>query len=492
MDSTSHSSNSNCSLSSGSTDSDSLLLNDHSSDDGMMPSIDTLKRKLPGKTNVVFGSFTVASSSSTPYSDATKCKKLVKHVKRPMNAFMVWSQIERRKITEQHPEMHNAEISKNLGARWKTLSEVEKHPYIEEAERLRLLHMQEYPDYKYRPKKKAKRETPKVQETVRQRSPRPISKKQEIPLLVTASSSADKSHCGDSSRFKFKFSLADKDRSLIEHLATKGFAATATAAASANHLAINCSNSNLPAIKVMTIPDASSSYSDQTSSPRSMNSPMAQVPASPGFSSTCSLSSESLAGSESHSPLPGAQTLAGVSNSSIPVLMSEMEKLLMTSLQHQRAAANSDMMIKMETDEQFQVPEDCTNGGIIADLDYDNILDLFSSMQGGTGAPTWDATQAENMISNWNPDMYSQGLPLDFAGGNCGDLGSTSENCMANSMASPATSNCTSVSSASALSTASSSSNGSVFEFPDYHSPEGSALLESEWLQQQNSLLSAH
>lgn len=59
---------------------------------------------------------------------------------------MVWSQIERRRITGEHPEMHNAEISKNLGARWKILSEVEKHPYVEEAERLRLLHMQEYPD----------------------------------------------------------------------------------------------------------------------------------------------------------------------------------------------------------------------------------------------------------------------------------------------------------------------------------------------------------
>ena len=59
-----------------------------------------------------------------------------------MNAFMVWSQIERRKICEIQPDMHNAEISKRLGKRWKTLSDDERHPYIEEAERLRLLHMQ--------------------------------------------------------------------------------------------------------------------------------------------------------------------------------------------------------------------------------------------------------------------------------------------------------------------------------------------------------------
>lgn len=90
----------------------------------------------------------VSPDSRTPYTDATRytlggsgaggsAGGGKNRIKRPMNAFMVWSQIQRRILAETSPGLHNAEISKRLGRLWNALTPDQRRPFITEAERLR-------------------------------------------------------------------------------------------------------------------------------------------------------------------------------------------------------------------------------------------------------------------------------------------------------------------------------------------------------------------
>ena len=67
------------------------------------------------------------------------------HVKRPMNAFMVWARQYRQKLAAQLPHATNAEISVRLGQVWNELNDDLKKPFYDEAERLKNLHRKNYP-----------------------------------------------------------------------------------------------------------------------------------------------------------------------------------------------------------------------------------------------------------------------------------------------------------------------------------------------------------
>uniref|UniRef100_A0A3Q1H6I0 Uncharacterized protein n=2 Tax=Anabas testudineus TaxID=64144 RepID=A0A3Q1H6I0_ANATE len=91
------------------------------------------------------------SSCASPEGQSTSAQQ---RVRRPLNAFIIWTKEERRRLAQLNPDLENTDLSKILGKTWKAMSLAEKRPYMQEAERLRVQHTIDYPNYKYRPRRR--------------------------------------------------------------------------------------------------------------------------------------------------------------------------------------------------------------------------------------------------------------------------------------------------------------------------------------------------
>ncbi|XP_050761574.1 transcription factor SOX-30 [Gymnogyps californianus] len=90
------------------------------------------------------------SDSGMPDTPFSKDKS--GHVKRPMNAFMVWARIHRPALAKANPAANNAEISVQLGLEWSKLTEEQKQPYYDEAQKIKQRHREEFPGWVYQPR----------------------------------------------------------------------------------------------------------------------------------------------------------------------------------------------------------------------------------------------------------------------------------------------------------------------------------------------------
>uniref|UniRef100_A0A1I8MG44 Uncharacterized protein n=1 Tax=Musca domestica TaxID=7370 RepID=A0A1I8MG44_MUSDO len=84
------------------------------------------------------------SGCKEPMSPMTKSK-----IRRPMNAFMIFSKKHRKLVHKKHPNQDNRTVSKILGEWWYALKPEEKAPYNELASSYKDAHFKLHPDWKW-------------------------------------------------------------------------------------------------------------------------------------------------------------------------------------------------------------------------------------------------------------------------------------------------------------------------------------------------------
>ncbi|VDK49032.1 unnamed protein product [Anisakis simplex] len=78
-------------------------------------------------------------------------------IKRPLNAYMIWTKQERKKILESDPSLKMHEVSRMMGEKWKVMTEKEKKPFFELSKQSKLEHkrvLRDNPNLIYHPQRR--------------------------------------------------------------------------------------------------------------------------------------------------------------------------------------------------------------------------------------------------------------------------------------------------------------------------------------------------
>lgn len=87
--------------------------------------------------------------SDSALSGGSRTGENTKHIKRPMNAFLLYSKNHRTLFKQLYPGRDNRKISTLLAEKWRGMKPEEKEPYKLEAKELMRQTKESHPDFKY-------------------------------------------------------------------------------------------------------------------------------------------------------------------------------------------------------------------------------------------------------------------------------------------------------------------------------------------------------
>ncbi|VDP09322.1 unnamed protein product, partial [Schistosoma margrebowiei] len=119
---------------------DDVIINEESSLDHCK---ETLKRKMT--TNLISSSSSAATTTTT-----SSCLSKGIHIKKPLNAFMLFMKEMRSRVQEECTLKESAAINQVLGKKWHELTREEQTKYYEMARHEKELHQQLYPNWSAR------------------------------------------------------------------------------------------------------------------------------------------------------------------------------------------------------------------------------------------------------------------------------------------------------------------------------------------------------